>query len=77
MKKVSRSNGARGKTSRGNAAEDMRAEYDFRGGIRGKYARRLARGSNLVLLDPDIASRFRSDRAVNRALRDYLTRKPK
>jgi hypothetical protein len=33
----------------------MRAEYDFRGGIRGKYADRYTEGTNVVLLDPDVA----------------------
>jgi hypothetical protein len=34
--------------------DDMRAEYDFRGGVRGKYAERYASGTNVVLLDPDV-----------------------
>jgi hypothetical protein len=34
---------------------EMRSEYDFSGGIRGKYAERCARGTNIVLLDPDVA----------------------
>ena len=32
--------------------DETRAEYDFRGGVRGKYAARYARGTNVVLLDP-------------------------
>jgi hypothetical protein len=50
----------------------MRAEYDFQGGVRGKYAARVAEGTNLVLLDADVAIAFPNDRAVNRALRAYL-----
>lgn len=48
---------------------EMRAEYDFRGGIRGKYAARFARGATVVLLEPDVAERFPDSRAVNEALR--------
>lgn len=54
---------------------DMRQEYDFasmRGGVRGKYAARMREGRNLVLLDPDIASAFPTDEAVNAALRGIL-----
>ena len=47
----------------------MRAEYDFSGGVRGKYARRFAQGTNLVVLDPDVAAAFPDSAAVNRALR--------
>jgi hypothetical protein len=50
----------------------MRAEYDFSAGVRGRYAKRIPRGIHIVLLDPDLAHAFRSERAVNRALRQYL-----
>lgn len=50
-------------------ADEMRAEYDFSGGVRGKYAERYARGTNVVLLDPDVAEVFRDQASVNRALR--------
>ena len=50
----------------------MRAEYDFTGGIRGKYAARYARGSNVVMLEPDVAEAFPTARAVNAALRKVL-----
>jgi hypothetical protein len=49
-----------------------RAEYDFRGGVRGKYAAAYSRGTNLVLLAPDVADHFRSATSVNRVLRRYL-----
>jgi Trm5-related predicted tRNA methylase len=49
--------------------DEMRPEYDFRGGVRGKYAERYARGTNVVLLDPDVAEVFPDSEAVNRALR--------
>jgi hypothetical protein len=48
---------------------DMQAEYDFRGGVRGKYAARFAEGSNVVVLDPDVAELFPDSRTVNDALR--------
>ena len=52
--------------------DDLRSEYDFasmKGGVRGKYVARLRRGSNLVLLDPEVAAAFPSAEAVNEALR--------
>ena len=52
--------------------DDLRPEYDFPsmpGSVRGKYFNRVASGSNLVLLDPDVAKAFPSQEAVNRALR--------
>lgn len=48
---------------------ELRPEYDFSGGVRGKYARRAARGSNVVLLEPDVAKAFPDAKAVNTALR--------
>ncbi|MEX2582143.1 MAG: hypothetical protein WD766_02645 [Gemmatimonadota bacterium] len=44
-------------------------EYDFSNGVRGKYAERYARGTNVVLLDDDVAEVFPDSAAVNRALR--------
>ena len=49
--------------------DEMRAEYDFSGGVRGKYAGRFTAGSNVVVLDPDVAAAFPTGRAVNAALR--------
>ncbi len=47
----------------------MLREYDFAGGRRGKYARRFAKGANLVVLAPDVAKVFPDSQAVNEALR--------
>jgi hypothetical protein len=47
----------------------MREEYDFSGGVRGKYAARFARECNVVVLDPDVAAEFTTADAVNDALR--------
>ena len=55
------------------AADEMRAEYDLRGGVRGKYYERYKQGTNVVLLEPDIAKVFRDSAAVNEALRQYLS----
>jgi len=49
--------------------DEMRAHYDFTGGIRGKYARRYAEGTNVVVLDPDVARLFPNREAVNETLR--------
>lgn len=51
---------------------DMLDEYDFSGGVRGKYAERYAVGTNVVMLDPDVAAAFPNERAVNEALREQL-----
>jgi hypothetical protein len=51
---------------------DMREEYDFSDGAKGKYATRFAEGSNVVVLDPDVAAEFRTRKAVNDALRAQL-----
>jgi len=48
---------------------EMREEYDFSGGVRGKYSSRFAQGSNVIVLDPDVAEVFGDAEAVNEALR--------
>ncbi len=50
-------------------ADEIRPEYDIRGGVRGKYYERYRQGTNVVLLDPDVATVFRDSESVNRALR--------
>jgi len=47
----------------------MLPHYDFRGAVRGKYVARYREGTNVVLLEPDVAQRFPDAAAVNRALR--------
>ena len=53
--------------------DELRPEYDLaqllKNGVRGKYAKRYHAATNLVLLDPDIRKAFRSEKAVNDALR--------
>src|SRR4030065_1861280 len=51
------------------AGSGMRAEYDFSKGVRGKYAKRFAEGSNVVVLDPDVAGVFPDSKIVNETLR--------
>lgn len=51
----------------------MRPEYDLRGGVRGKDYGRYQQGTNVVLLEPDVATVFRDSATVNEALRRYLS----
>ena len=48
---------------------EMLDEYDFSKGVVGKYAKQYAEGTNVVLLDPDVAQVFPNSEAVNQALR--------
>jgi hypothetical protein len=50
----------------------MRDEYDFTKGVRGKYAKRFEEGTNLVLLEPEVAKYFPTAQAVNTALRSLI-----
>ena len=47
----------------------MRAEYDFSHGVHGKYLKRYQRGTNVVVLEPDVAKMFPNAEAVNDSLR--------
>jgi hypothetical protein len=47
-------------------------DYDFSGGVRGKYAARFAAGTNVVILSPDVAEIFPDSVAVNEALRTLV-----
>ena len=47
----------------------MRKEYDFSKGVRGKYVGKYRTGTNIVLLDPDVAKVFKTPKLVNQALR--------
>lgn len=49
--------------------EDMLEEYDFSGGVKGKYAKRYEEGTNVVVIDPDVAEYFPDHDSVNEALR--------
>ncbi|MFS8117984.1 MAG: hypothetical protein ACMG55_05765 [Microcoleus sp.] len=55
--------------------DELRPEYDFSkmaGGVRGKYVERYRTGTNVVLLDPDVAKAFPTNASVNEALRLLL-----
>ena len=52
--------------------DTMRPEYDFSGAVRGKYHKRYLEGTNVVVLDPDVAKRFRNSASVNKVLRTFL-----
>lgn len=52
-----------------NASDEIRPEYDFSGGVRGKYYEAYMHSSNVVVLDPDVAEIFRDSASVNEALR--------
>ena len=60
------------KASRKKIADDLRPEYDLsqlKGGVRGKYYRQATAGTNLVLIEPELADGFPDTESVNRALR--------
>ena len=60
------------KSPKPTPAPRMKKEYDFSGGVRGKYAARFAEGTNLARIDPDLAERFPDSESVNRALRGLV-----
>lgn len=51
---------------------EMLEEYDFSQGVKGKYAKRYAKGTNVVVIDPDVAKYFPDHDSVNEALRSLL-----
>ena len=58
--------------------DTLRDEYPedlIRSGERGKYAKRYRKGTNIVVIDPDLHELFPDSEAVNKALREYLARK--
>ena len=60
------------KASAKSMTDDLRAEYDLtklKGGVQGKYYQRARRGTNLVLVEPELAKVFPDAASVNRALR--------
>lgn len=58
-------------------SDEMRKEYDFSAGVRGKFASRYECGSNVVVLEPDVARLYPNAREVNRALRALANAEPK
>lgn len=60
------------KAKQRKTGDEMHPEYDFSKGVRGKYYKRVTESSNVVVLAPDVAAKFKNSRAVNRALRNLL-----
>jgi hypothetical protein len=52
--------------------DELRPEYDFSAGVRGKHYQAFKEGTNVVFLDPDIAIAFKDSESVNKALRLLL-----
>jgi hypothetical protein len=48
---------------------EILGEYNFSGGVRGKYSERFAEETNIIILSPDVAEVFRDSESVNEALR--------
>ena len=62
-------------TDKTDLNDELRPEYDetlLKNGIRGKYAKQYAAGTNIVRLDPDVADAFSTEEAANEALRSIL-----
>jgi len=62
--------------STGAGRDELRPEYDLsqlKGGVRGKYYKQATAGTNLVLIEPDLAQAFPGEESVNRALRLLVT----
>jgi hypothetical protein len=55
-----------------NKEAEMLDEYDFSQAVIGKYAKQYAEGTNIVILDPDVAKVFPDSAAVNQALRQII-----
>ncbi|MFN0318000.1 MAG: hypothetical protein ACKVQA_23480 [Burkholderiales bacterium] len=56
--------------------DDLKPEYPpevIHGGVRGKYTEHYRQGTNIVVIDPDLSGQFPNTKAVNDALRDYLS----
>ena len=61
-----------------NDKDTLRDEYPedlIKSGVRGKYAKSYREGTNTVLIDPDLHKLFPTSEAVNRALRDYVSKR--
>jgi hypothetical protein len=64
------------KASRKASEDDLRPQYDLsrlKGGVRGKYYQQAMAGTNLVLIEPDLARAFPDGESVNRVLRIVLS----
>jgi hypothetical protein len=57
------------KKAKADEDDEMSEEYDFSKGVRGKYAERYRSGTNVVVLEPDVAEVFPDSESANEALR--------
>jgi hypothetical protein len=65
------------KKTNSSLSDELRPEYDFasmKGGVRGKYVKRFREGSNIVLVQPEVAAAFPTEDAVTEALRGFSIR---
>ena len=60
------------KVSRKRVTKEMQPEYDFSGGVRGKYAKKYIASNNIVVIARDVARYFGDSQSVNEALRTLL-----
>ena len=63
-----------------NSKEDLEKEYDLKTlgkGVRGKYFEQYQKGTNVVVIDPDLSKAFPNAKAVNDALREVLEKQKK
>lgn len=70
MKKTSAKSARRPRTA---ASDEIRPEYDWSEAVRNPYASRYAAGSNIVVLEPDVAALFPNSASVNEALRSLAS----
>jgi hypothetical protein len=59
----------KGTNNRTGFGSEMLPVYDFTKGVRGKYAKRYAAGTNIIVLSPDVAEVFPDSASVNETLR--------
>lgn len=62
----------------GDDKDTLRDEYPeelIKSGVRGKYTKAYREGTNVVLIDPDLHKLFPTSESVNRALREYVSKK--
>jgi hypothetical protein len=64
------------KRSTKSVRNEMRDDYDFSQGERGKYVKRYSEGTNVVVLDPDVAKVFPNAKKVNASLRKLIRAEP-
>lgn len=72
-KRVTRKEDNMSQNNNPEPTDEMRDEYDFSGGVRGKFYKEYMKGTNVILLDADVAEVFHDSETVNQALRTLIT----